>query len=154
MLPTPPPTPPVPPASAGAKLVSTIQRSGYDFFPHPIKTNTDTETDTQGGAGAGGGDAVAGGVGAEGAGPGPYTGPLRLGAADGPGALCITKANASSPALTLELCSADTSTEVHREQQWRVGRFDIAKQAIIHNASGMCLDVAGAAATGDSGRRQ
>ena len=100
-----------------------MQRSGYDFFPHPQKGRS---LDS-------------------------YLGPLRLGAANG--SLCITASGASaatvgphavpSLALTLEPCTAGTAS-----QQWALAHWNISPQRVVHHGSGYCLDIPAATASG------
>ena len=67
----------------------------------------------------------------------PYIGSLALGEN---GTLCITAHNMSaSSQLTLGTCVTGSVA-----QEWRLAHFDIYPQSIVHHASGLCLDIAGA----------
>ena len=119
--PTPAPGPPPTPAAAGWQLVSHVQRSGFDFFPHPTKANVTHR---------------------------PWQGLLRLGGANG--TLCITAAADNIPtstgdglSLTLEACTDDNAPP-QSSQVWELTSWDIEKQAVRHSETGYCLDIPGA----------
>jgi acetyl esterase/lipase len=112
----PPPGSSPPPVPTGARLISHVGRSVYDFSPHPERQLA--------------------------AHPRAHEGPLTLPGVGGT-QVCISPGEVAADgrrALVMEPCEPTASAA----QTWKFEHWNSQPQPVVHAQSGLCLDISGA----------